>query len=247
MQEGLKEWMIMDDDNWKFHMGQYDRPYRSTIKFLEYLQTKVKKPGNVILDLGCGAGAVLGYLLKDKKLFRGGYGVDINEELVHIGNSVLKERGIDNCELLEKDFYKLEKSDFEKLNGIISMQTLLILPNYFEIAQCMCRLEPDWIAFFTLGFEGLIDYEIRLHDYTKNKDGDYAKVFYNIYSLPRMKEYFKNLGYSKFEYEVFEMDIDLPQTNKMGRGTYTIKTEQGKRLQISGGMMMPWYFVFIEK
>lgn len=167
--------------------------------------------------------------------------------MVDIGNRVLRERGIDNCELLERDFNKLTESDFEKLDGIISLQTFLVLPNYFDIAHCMCRLEPNWIAFSTLGFEGLIDYEIRLHDYTKNKDGEYAEVFYNIYSLPKMKEYFEKLGYSKFDYKEFDMDIDLPRTNKMGRGTYTIKTEQGKRLQISGGMMMPWYFVFIEK
>ncbi|MCM1174216.1 MAG: hypothetical protein NC341_04105 [Blautia sp.] len=45
----------------------------------------------------------------------------------------------------------------------------------------------------------------------------------------------------------FEMDIDLPQTNKQGWGMYTVKTEHRKRIQISGGMMMPWYFVFVEK
>lgn len=72
MQEGLQEWLVMDQENFKFHMGQYERPYRSTVKFLEYLQSKIKKTENTILDLGCGAGAVLGYLLKDKKLFGGG-------------------------------------------------------------------------------------------------------------------------------------------------------------------------------
>lgn len=154
---------------------------------------------------------------------------------------------MNNYELRQGDFTKLKRGDFGKLNGIVSLQTFNILPNYFEIAQCMCRLEPEWIVFSTLGFEGLIDYEGKLRDYTKNKDGEYAEVFYNIYSLLKMKQYFENLGYKKFDYKEFEMDIDLPQTNKMGRGTYTIKTEQGKRLQISGGMMMPWYFVFVEK
>lgn len=247
MQKGLKEWLVMDEENLKFHMGQYDDPYRSTVKFLEYLQTKVKGSENFVLDLGCGAGAVLSYLLQDKEMFGGGAGVDVNKELISAGKKILSQRSINNCELREGDFTKLKKGDVGKINGVISLQTFNILPNYFEIAQCMCRLEPDWIAFSTLGFEGMIDYEIKLHDYTKNKDGEYAEVFYNIYSLPKMKEYFGNLGYYKFDYKEFEMDIDLPQTNKVGRGTYTIKTEQGKRLQISGGMMMPWYFVFIEK
>lgn len=247
MQEGLKEWLVMDEENLKFHMGQYDRPYRSTVKFLEYLQTQIKKTDNTILDLGCGAGAVLKYLMRDKNLFSEGVGIDINEEMIDVGNKILKERNIDNCELRAGDFFQLKREDFKKLDGVISLQTFNILPNYLDIAQCMCRLEPSWIAFSTLGFEGLIDYEIRLHDYTKSKDGEYAEVFYNIYSLLRMKEHFSSLGYSKFNYIEFEMDIDLPQTNKMGRGTYTVKTEQGKRIQVSGGMMMPWYFVFVEK
>jgi hypothetical protein len=134
-----------------------------------------------------------------------------------------------------------------KYDGVISMQTFNILPEYKGIAKVMCSLQPSWIAFSTLGFEGLIDYNIKLYDYTKEKDGDYSEVFYNIYSLPKMQEYFENLGYSKFEFREFEMDIDLPQTNKIGRGTYTIKTEKGKRLQKSGAMLMPWYFVFVSK
>lgn len=141
----------------------------------------------------------------------------------------------------------MERKKFPNADGIISLQTFNILPEYKGIARRMCELEPSWIAFSTLGFEGLIDYNVKLFDYTKDADGECSEVFYNIYSLPKMKEYFSGLGYTRFDYMEFEMDIDLPQKNKMGRGTYTVKTEQGKRLQISGGMMMPWYFVFVEK
>lgn len=164
-----------------------------------------------------------------------------------IGNRILKEQKIYNCELKYGDFFHLDKNSLGRIDGVISLQTFDILPNYTEIARCMCELEPTWIAFSTLGFEGLIDYNIKLFDYTKSKEGEYSEVFYNIYSLPKMREYFSDMGYSRFDYIEFEMDIDLPQTNKMGRGTYTVKTELGKRIQISGGMMMPWYFVFVER
>ena len=248
MQEAVNEWLIMDEQNMKFHMGQYDMPYRSTVKFSEYLQKKVKRENNRILDLGCGAGAVLGYLLQENRnILMGGAGIDINKELVEIGNRILKERKVCNCELYGGDIFHINREGLGRIDGVISLQTFNILPDYRGIACCMCELEPEWIAFSTLGFEGLIDYNIKLFDYTKNKDGGCGEVFYNIYSLPRMKEFFLELGYSKFDYTEFEIDIDLPQTNKMGRGTYTIKTEQGKRIQISGGMMMPWYFVFVEK
>ena len=61
-----------------------------------------------------------------------------------------------------------------------------------------------------------------------------------------MRDYLKTLGYEKFEYIPFEIDIDLPQTTK-DIGTYTIKSEEGKRIQISAGLMMPWYFIVASK
>lgn len=247
MQDALNEWIIMDEQIVQFHMGQYEQPYRSTVKFSEFLQKKIRTNNNKILDLGCGAGAALGYIISENEKCIGGIGIDINKELIKLGNRILNEKRISNCELIEGNIFKIDKNRFDRIDGVISLQTFNILPHYTEIARCMCALEPEWIAFSMLGFEGLIDYNIKLFDYTKDKDGGCTEVYYNIYSLPRMKEYFNQLGYSKFDYEEFEMDVDLPQTNKVGRGTYTVKTERGKRIQISGGMMMPWYFVFVEK
>ena len=248
VQEALDEWLIMDEQNMKFHMGQYERPYRSTVKFAEFLKQKDLRGGNGrILDVGCGAGAVLGYILDSDKRITQGYGVDINKDLVETGNKILKERNINNCELIAGDFFQMDRSVFGEIDGVISLQTFNCLPDYREIVQYICNMKPKWIAFSLLGFEGLIDYNIRLFDYTKNKQHGCSEVFYNVYSIPKMKEVFSGLGYSKFDYRDFEMDIDLPQTNKMGRGTYTVKTEQGKRIQISGGMMMPWYFAFAER
>lgn len=43
MQEGLNEWLIMDEQTMRFYMDQYERPYKSTVKFLEYLQKKSKR------------------------------------------------------------------------------------------------------------------------------------------------------------------------------------------------------------
>lgn len=40
MQQGLDEWLVLDEQNMKFHMEQYRTPYRSTIKFAEFLQQK---------------------------------------------------------------------------------------------------------------------------------------------------------------------------------------------------------------
>jgi predicted RNA methylase len=74
MQEALNEWLIMDEENMRFHMRQYETPYRSTVKLAEFIQEHLKSTkDNYICDLGCGAGAVLDYFLRTyPELFGGG-------------------------------------------------------------------------------------------------------------------------------------------------------------------------------
>ena len=56
-----------------------------------------------------------------------------------------------------------------------------------------------------------------------------------------------NIIHENFEYIPFMIDIDLPKTDNMDIGTYTVKTVEGDRIQISAGMMMPWYFAVAYK
>ena len=54
------------------------------------------------------------------------------------------------------------------------------------------------------------------------------------------------LGFNNIKYKPFEIDIDLAKpVNRMG--TYTEKLENGHRIQISGPLLMPWYFVGGER
>ena len=48
------------------------------------------------------------------------------------------------------------------------------------------------------------------------------------------------------EMDKFEIDIDLPKPKKPKFGTYTIRTENGKRIQVSGYILMPWYNILIK-
>ena len=65
--------------------------------------------------------------------------------------------------------------------------------------------------------------------------------------LPKIKELFNGLGYKKFDYRPFNIDIDIKKPEKAGLGTYTERLENGKRIQISGGLMLPWYFIVAYK
>lgn len=248
-QEALNEGLILDDENINFHRRQLEEPYRSTVKFLDFLKKNLAGSRcNKICDLGCGAGAVLDYVLtQGKEMFADGIGIDICAQTLQLGNEIISSHHHSTCKLVEGDIFDLHHQYDNSFDGVISLQTFNILPDYHDMVKVMFELSNKWIAFSTLGFTGLIDYKIKLFDYTKDKDSGCAEVFYNIYSLPIMKNYLEELGFKKVVWEEFVMDIDLPCTNPMGRGTYTVKTDEGKRIQISGGMMMPWYFVFASK
>ena len=69
----------------------------------------------------------------------------------------------------------------------------------------------------------------------------------NIYPLPHVKNYFNKLGYSHFEYLRFDIDIDLPKPKSKGMATYTEMLKNGRRIQISSGILMNWYFILARK
>lgn len=170
-------------------------------------------------------------------------GIELEERLVSEGRKRLL---FPNAEIIQGDWFCLDDKLKNQFDGIISFQTLSWLPDYENSLKCLANLNPRWIAISSLFYEGNVDYFIKVNDYTENET--FCKEMqYNIYSLVRVKKTFENLGYKTFEYIPFDIDIDIAPPEKQGRGTYTRKMADGKRLQISGGMMMPWYFIVASK
>jgi len=127
------------------------------------------------------------------------------------------------------------------------LQTLSWLKNYQEPLKHILTIKPKWIAISSLFYEGEIDAFITLHNYYRPSNKcDYSMSYYNIYSLPRIKDFLKSHGYNKFKYKKFEIDINIKQTTK-DIGTYTKMTIDKKNLQFSGPLFLPWYFIYAEK
>lgn len=194
--------------------------------------------------MACGGGANTIYLANRYENIHF-TGMDINKEYIDTGNNMLEQKLIHgNCELCYGDWFNIDSERVGAFDGIISFQTLLMFPDYKAALEKLADLKPKWIALSSLFYEGDIEYTNKFHDYYRPSEGrDYTEIYYNIHSMIRFRKYMEELGYPNFEYMPFEIDIDLPKTDNMDIGTYTIKTVDGKRIQISAGMMMPWYFV----
>ena len=146
------------------------------------------------------------------------------------------------------DWYNLDKRYINAFDGVITVQSLSWLEDWKVPLEKIIELNPRWIGLSSLFYEGRIEYQIKLMDYERNDEiGDHEESYYNIYSLPIIKEFLQKRGYSVFECALFDIDIDIPKPDHRDMGTYTVKTEDGQRLQISGALLMPWYFIYAAK
>ncbi len=230
-----------DEDSLEYHNKQYDQVKESTKAFLSFIQenTPTSLIGRIV-DIGCGAGAATSYI--SSKLVQSNIvGIDSSPELIEIANS----RSSQNNIFQVGNFMNLPKMD--DINGVYSIHTLMCLSEFENpIEQVLIKLKPDWFAISSLFYLGEISATTLLTENNKQRS-----VFYNTYSIPEVDRFVRKFGYKISIYDKFEIPFDIaPSGNIDSLGTYTVKTldiGEPKRIQISGPVLMNWYFVMIVK
>jgi SAM-dependent methyltransferase len=240
--------LSVDNDHearWRqYHLAQFDQPYRSTICFCEFLEQHLEQMQvDFIVDCGCGSGANLYHMARrwPQAQF---LGVDIDQKLISLGKERCQGTGV---ELTEGDLFKIDKQlvsgrPYHRL-GLVSLQTVMML-DWRECFQAFLRMEPDWIAVNSIFYDGPVDFRTNITEYDEEHQ-ELRNFNYNVCPLPLLEELLSQNDYS-LQAEKFEIDIDLPRPDHKLLGTYTINSEQGK-LQFSGAMFLPWYFVLARK
>jgi len=235
------------DSNYiKFHEQQFNQVYRSTISFfnwLEELNLLTVKSKKSICDVGVGQGANLIYAANrfSNSIFKG---IDINPDLIKKGNDLINNKSLNNCSLIVDDLYNLNASHINRYDGITCICVLPFLPDFKIPVEKMIELNAEWIAITGLFFEGNVSCKAILNDFSGSHE---LESYYNTYSLPIVKKVFHDNGYKNFSFIPFEIDIDLPKPTNKGMGTYTENLKDGRRLQVSGPILMNWYFVVAKK
>lgn len=222
-----------------------------TVKFCDWLeqigalsdQSKCR-----VMDVATGKGANICYM---KQRFPNCeyVGLDINGNFVEEGNALLIEKGMAGCSLECGDLYDIDPSHVNGFDGIVCHQTLSWLPEYEDALSGMLKLNPEWIALSSLFYDGLVDCKIEVSEYKDTPNMDELKTvsFYNVYSLPRVEKFFSDRGYTIFKSYPFRIDIDLPKPKSKYMQTYTEKLIGGERIQLSGPLLLNWYFICAAK
>ncbi|PCJ20677.1 MAG: hypothetical protein COB02_03890 [Candidatus Cloacimonadota bacterium] len=228
-----------------YHLKQFDKVYQSTIAFHMWLKSKeIIEKNDLIVDVGCGSGSNLIHLddtFPDIECC----GIDINEDLVSLGNTEMKKRNKSEIKIICANFKT--HSFKKKPKGILSYSFLSFLPSLDLGLEVMAAYSPDWIAATSLFYDGPLSCRTEVINHSETEDDHPTQCFYNTYSLEYTKKKFKDLGYNKFEFVPFDIDIDLLKPDDKRLGTYTERLPSGRRLQISGPLLMNWHFILAKK
>jgi hypothetical protein len=107
-------------------------------------------------------------------------------------------------------------------------------------------LKPGGVAFLTSLFTDChVDARIQITEY-ENDGSPRLPMFYNIYAWNRFRDYCLGLGAVEVTAEVFEMDTELSPPAHLHMGTYTERLADGRLLQRSGPLLMPWKAIAIR-
>ncbi len=229
-----------------YHCEQFTAPKRSTIIFCEFLESKgILQNTCSVLDVGAGMGALIHYMSSRWKEIEF-VGVEKDKEIVKKGRRLLKDYGSE-VNLVEGDLFELDGSYSQKFDGITCLQTLLCLDGYELFFEKMAALEPSWLAFTSLFYDGPVSCRSVLTEHFGQDNQIERNHTYNIYSLELVKRSLIEKGYTDIDCQPFNIDIDLPRPKNSLMGTYTERLIDGRRLQLSGPILMPWYFIYAGK
>lgn len=244
MKQRTTEWLDRNEVNADYHERQFRTPYRSTLAFCDWLETQqlIGRDSRLkILDLCSGAGANV-YHMSQRYPSSSFVGVDINPDLVAQGNAFFESHGIRNCRMEVGDVYDLNAGYVSEFDGVVFIQTLSWLPEFKAPLRAIAKLAPAWIALTSLFYDGQVSCTNEVTEYDEALKPTRTS-FYNVYCLPLVRKFVESNGYRDFVSTPFEMDVDLPKPSKRLMSTYTETLEDGHRLQLSGPLLMPWYFV----
>jgi SAM-dependent methyltransferase len=240
-QRQANEWKVdLDGETLRYHRSQWDTPYRSTVAFAKLIEPWLKNSRSIV-DLGCGAGGPT-YYLSTKFPNTQFLGLDLIPEGIAMAKKLADERKLPNCSFAVEDIYKLTPR--KDLGGVTCIQTLTWLPDFEKaIDEIFEKLNPPWFAFSGQFYPGEISCKIEVNEGKRQRVSHY-----NVYSLPQTEAMFARKKYKLKRFEPFEIDIDLPKPENLdAMHTYTQRLEDGRRLQISGPLLLHWSFLVLER
>lgn len=225
-------------------MKKYVDQKQEIDKFFEKIITPVIQGKSLkIVDACCGIGHIVCFLseISPKSTF---LGVDQTPYLIEEARRLCQKKEAISFEV--GDAYDLHSKYPKEFDISINWKTISWLPYYDKLLRSLVAITKKHIFISSLFYDGDIDFEIKVREFKKDAGKEGFNAFYNVYSFPQFKKFVYGLGAKNIESYDFEISIDIPKPPVDQMGTYTVKSEDGKRLQISGAVVMSWKIIRID-
>ena len=241
---------------YRYFQGNYDKEFniknmrkylddkQELDKFLEEIISPIITNKKLkIFDSCCGIGHI-SYLLSNISPESTFFGIDQSEYLIDVAKEISKNKK--NLSFIVGDVSDFSNKLHKEFDISINWKTLSWLPYYDQMIKDLVSMTKKYIFISSLFYDGDIDFEIKVREFKKELGKERFNSFYNVYSLPRFKEFVFGLGIKNIEVYNFDINIDIPQPPIDQMGTYTIRLENSKKLQISGAVVMCWKVIRID-
>ena len=229
--------------NHDYHERQYEQCYDTTRRLLEFIDDTVGDVGHQqLLDVACGAGANVHHMLqrwRESKVT----GVDLDESLLEYARGRTLPDNASRCDYRRANLFELPKLyESGAFNITTLMQTLLLFgpDEYPEVLRSLMQVTRDWIFLSSLFTDKRMDVTAQIRDYVRFGEDSQEHISYNTSCMNRFRRVATQLGAKEVIFRDFEISMDLTGPAAGGIGTYTARLADGRRLQFSGAVFMPW-------
>jgi len=212
--------------------------------FLEELISPfIKSKKKNILDACCGIGHIP-YFLSEISPESRFLGIDQTSYLIDEGKKLCQNKS--NISFKNEDVYNISKKYKKTFDISINWRTLSWLPYYDQMLKELIAVTKDQIFLSSLFYDGDIDFITQVREFKTETGKEHFNDYYNVYSLPQFKKFVFGLGAKNVESYDFDIGLDLPKPQIDQMISYTEKLAGGKRLQLSGAVVLFWKIIRID-
>lgn len=197
-----------------------------------------------ILDAGCGIGHLIYWLNKinPESTF---LGVDQTPFYIEEGGQKL-HKGVHNVSFEIGKIEDLPPKYSKVFDISVSRMVLSWIPYYESFIRALLEVTRKHIFISSLFYDGDIDFITKIREFQSESGKNDFTRYYNVYSLPQFKRFVFDLGVKNMDVQNFEIMVDIPKGPVDKMGTYTENLANGRRLQISGAVLMNWKWIRID-
>jgi len=235
----------------KLDKNSYEDYFRKSLvkteqqKFLETLFSFDLLDDYKIADIACGGGTLSYHL---SKIFTNSSFtlIDYLSDALEIAKDINKD--FSNCTYIQDDIYSLSSQPDDYHDIVFCWQTLSWLEEPEKALQQLLRItKPGGTIFLSSLFnlDHHVDTYSKVFDLTRESGVSNIPYNYNTYSEKTIRAWIGK-SVNGINFYKFETDVSFNYSGK-GIGTYTVDMADGKKLQISAGILLNWAILQINK